>query len=284
MTSEGTPGDVLPDLKMSPTSFRRSHVATDPDGELAGLIFVLDLQELNPAVARLRDWTMAALDPQPGETAVDVGCGTGAEVRRFAALVGAEGRAVGIEPHPGLRAVAEERAAGTSAEFVDGDALSLPFEDGSVDVLRCERVWQHLDDAPGAAREVARVLAPGGRAVIVDSDWGTVVTSPGDPDVIHRYNVSSWGRMANPFAGRLLRGQLLRAGLTVDPDIGSAALVMPDEMTRDAKVFTTNGAFAVESGDVTQEELDTIVQELLEATDRGEAFLSVTMFAVVGRR
>src|SRR5689334_3984048 len=68
MTTEGSVGSVaedgLPDVKMTPTSFRRSHVVTDPDGELAGLVFVLDFQEQNPAVGRLRDWVLARLDPR----------------------------------------------------------------------------------------------------------------------------------------------------------------------------------------------------------------------------
>ena len=114
--------------------------------------------------------------------------------------------------------------------MVAGDALDLPFEDGSVDVLRCERVWQHLPDPQAAAAEVARVLAPGGRAAILDTDWGTAVSRVGDPDVQRRVNEASWRRMANPFAGRHLRAQLQRAGLVVRPDIGSSALLLPDEM------------------------------------------------------
>ena len=288
MTSEGSlgeaPGTSAPELKMTPTSFQRGHVATDADAELASLVFVLDAQEENAAVHRLRDWTMTALDPRPGETAVDVGCGTGAEVRRFAGLVGPDGRAVGVEPHPGLRAVAVERAEGTGAELVDGDALALPFADGSVDVLRCERVWQHLHDPAAAAREVARVLAPGGRAAIVDTDWATAVMTPADPGFERRYNEAAWRRMANPFSGRHLRGLLRGAGLTVDDEIGSAALVMPDEMLRNAQFFLLNAALSVEEGVITQEEVDAHVRGVQAALDAGEAFLSVTMYAVVARR
>ena len=285
MTSEGMLGETpAPELKMTPTSFQRGHVTTDADAELASLVFVLDAQEQNPAVLRLRDWTMARLDPRPGDTAVDVGCGTGAEVRRFAELVGPGGRAVGVEPHPGLREVAVERAAGNGATFVDGDALALPFDDGSVDVLRCERVWQHLHDPAAAAREVARVLAPGGRAVIVDSDWATAVMTPADPDFERRYNDAAWARMANPFSGRHLRGHLRKAGLAVDEEVGSAALVMPDEVVRNFGMFVVNAALSIEEGVVTQEEVDAHVRGVREAVDRGEAFLSVTMFAVVARR
>ncbi len=198
-------------------------------------------------------------------------------------LVGTDGEAIGVEPHPGLRAEAEARAAaeGVGATFTDGDALSLPFADGSVDVLRCERVYQHLEDPEGAARELARVLAPGGRAVVVDSDWGTSVQSMGDPDVVRRLNTFAWGLMANPFSGRLLRGQLHRAGLAVDPDIAATAVLMPDEVIRQLDLLRVPLELAVAEGEVSAEEAATYEQDVVAAVD---AFFSVTMFAVLGRR
>lgn len=267
---------------LSPTSFQKGNVAVDAEADLGAQVFILDLQEALPGVQRLRDWTLDRLAARPGETAVDVGCGTGAEVRRLAALVGAEGRAVGVEPHAGLRAVAVERSTGSTAEYVDGDATALPFADGSVDVIRCERVFQHLPDAEAAAREFARVLAPGGRVVVVDSDWGSQVVHPGDPDVQHRLLESSWRRWPNPFAGRLLRGQLTRAGLVVDPDIGATAVTPPLEGV--LPLLRKGADLTVEEGAVTREEADALLAEVRAAAAAGEAFLAVTMFAVVGRR
>ena len=273
-------------LALTPTSFQRGNRADDPETDLAAQVFVLDLQEQMPGVQRLREWTLAALDPQSGERAVDVGCGTGTEVRRLAELVGPDGEAIGVEPHPGMRAAAEGRAAavGVAARFVDGDARSLPFADGSVDVIRCERVFQHLSDPDGAARELARVLAPGGRAVVVDSDWGTTVQSMGDPDVVGRLAEASRRRMANPLSGRLLRGQLHRAGLAVDPDIAATAVVMPDDMIRGMQLLRPNLALAIEEGAISADEADTLERDMLTAVDAGEAFFAVTMFAVLGRR
>ena len=273
--------DDTTEIRFSPTAFQRDHVAEDVDAELTALLFVLDLQAGLPSVQRLRDWVLAVLAPQPGETAVDVGAGTGSEVVRFADLVGPSGRAVGVEPQSQIRAEAVRRAAGSTAEFVDGDALSLPFDDGSVDVLRCERVWQHLADPQQAAREVARVLAPGGRAAIVDSDWGTAVTHPGDPAVERRVRDAMIRHTPNPFAGRLLRTQLQAAGLVVDPDIGSTGLVMPDEVLAQPAMLRTSADIAVEDGVVSREEADAYLDAIVGAAGRGEAFLAVTMFAAV---
>ncbi|HWJ09218.1 MAG TPA: methyltransferase domain-containing protein [Nocardioides sp.] len=267
---------------LSPTSFHQGNVAEDDAADTAGQVFVLDMQESLPGVVRLRDWAMAALAPQPGETAVDVGCGTGAEVRRFAAAVGASGRAVGVEPHPGLRAVAAERSAGTSATFVDAAAGELPFDDGSVDVIRCERVFQHLTDPAGAVREFARVLRPGGRVVVIDSDWGTAVQTPGDAAVLRRLWDFRDSQSPNPHAGRYLPGQLVAAGLTVDPDIAATAVIPPTGALLVLVQKSLEDAVAAEV--VTPAESTRLLDEIRAAQEQGAAFTAVTMFAVLGRR
>ncbi|WP_326843925.1 methyltransferase domain-containing protein, partial [Streptomyces sp. NBC_01558] len=112
----------------------------------ARLVGALDAQDVNNGVHRLRSWAHSALAVRPGERALDIGAGTGSQTRNLAAAVGPQGRVLGLEPNPGLRAVAEQRAAeaGSSARFADGDALSLPLPDSTVDVVWCERVLQHL--------------------------------------------------------------------------------------------------------------------------------------------
>jgi ubiquinone/menaquinone biosynthesis C-methylase UbiE len=87
----------------------------------ARLAFMLDQLAARPAVRTLKSWALEGLAPAAGETAVDVGSGTGEDVVDFAGLVGG-GRAVGVEPSAGLRAEAVRRAAGARVEFVDGHA------------------------------------------------------------------------------------------------------------------------------------------------------------------
>lgn len=270
----------------TPGGFQRAEIGVGGDAQTQRLTMLLDVQAAQPGVVRLRDWALERLAPAPGETAIDVGSGTGAVVVRLAGHVGPQGRAVGIEPNPALREVAAARAEsiGSTAAFLDGAADEIPLEDASVDVLVCERVLQHLDDPEAAVREFSRVLRPGGRVAILDSDWSTIIVHPGDPDVLDRYRTFSWSRWPNPFSGRLLRGQLLAAGLEVDPDIGSSALLMPDEAVRGGGMLALSAEDAVASGAVTREELDAVIADLNAAVDRGDAFVSVTMFAAIGRQ
>jgi SAM-dependent methyltransferase len=269
-----------------PAVFEKQHIGAGGEQQLRDLFLILDAQEQIPGIVRLRDWAMAATAPAAGETCVDVGSGTGTETRRLAVAVGPQGRAIGVEPNPGMREEAVRRAAdaGVSAEFVDGEAAALPFPDGTVDLVRIERVLQHLADPEAAVRDIARVLRPGGRAVLLDTDWGTSVVQPGDPDVLRRYHEAMWASFANPFVGRQLRWLLASAGLEVDADTGSSAAVLPDSMVAAGALV---GAFAeqsVEEGALTPEEARQLADQVSAAALRGEAFVAITVFAAVGRK
>jgi ubiquinone/menaquinone biosynthesis C-methylase UbiE len=275
-----TPADV------AARGFRRAGMDEIDEEEFAQLVWLLDRQAEQPSIRRIREWAVKQLAPQPGETAVDLGSGTGHDVQGFAELVGSTGRAIGVEPNGRMRAVADERAraAGSIGEFVDGDATRLPFDDNSVDVVRSERVFQHLDDPPAAAAEVARVLRPGGRAAILDSDWDTAVLYPGDLDVVRRLQEFQFSQWANPRSGRMLPKLLVDAGLVVEPDIGSSALVFPQALAANAPMIQKSSAAAVAAGTLTEDERTTLLSGLTEAGEAGWAFISVTLYAVIARK
>ena len=123
------------------------------------LIMMLDQQAELPSVQRMRAWAAQVLAVRSRESALDVGSGTGSEVVSLARAVGPSGTTVGVDPNPAMVAAATSRAKGSTARFVQGTAYDLPFPDGSFDAVRCERVFQHLDD-PHAATQIARVLRP----------------------------------------------------------------------------------------------------------------------------
>jgi SAM-dependent methyltransferase len=109
-------------------------------------------------------WLAAALRGRRGLAALDVGCGTGLTAVRLARLESI-GSVVGLDPSPYALAHARERH---GFSLVRASALDLPLESGRFDVATCFDVFQHLE--PGgdrrAAREIARVLRPGGVAVV----------------------------------------------------------------------------------------------------------------------
>ncbi|MCF3137004.1 methyltransferase domain-containing protein [Streptomyces olivochromogenes] len=253
----------------------------DPQN-VAPLVGALDSQDANPGVRRLRAWAEEALAVHDGERVLDVGAGTGTQTRALAALVGPRGSALGVEPNPGLRAVAEERAAGGRARFTDGDALALPLPDDSVDVVWCERVLQHLAEPDRAVAEMARVVRPGGRVALLDTDWATTVLHPGDPEILRALTAGALTGAANPYSGRRLVGQLTAAGLVVE-DRGSQALLQ-DHRSVAWPLVRMLGESAVRRGLLGEDQRDTVYADLAEAAERGALHMSVTMFGVVAHR
>ena len=109
---------------------------------------------------------------RPGETVLDVGCGTGSLLIEAARLLGSGSVLYGVEPSREMLAHASRKARQHIPEtnFVQGSADQIPFPDASFDVVFCTMVLHHLPAAMqiAAIREMSRVVRPGGRLVIVD--------------------------------------------------------------------------------------------------------------------
>ncbi|HEX7291847.1 MAG TPA: methyltransferase domain-containing protein [Conexibacter sp.] len=101
-----------------------------------------------------------------GKDVLDVGCGQGIDVARFAAA-GARVTGVDLTPRHVELASAHLAAIGLEATIVQGDAEELPFEDASFDRVSSNGVLHHTPGFERALREVHRVLRPGGEARIV---------------------------------------------------------------------------------------------------------------------
>lgn len=248
------------------------------------LVDVRDLQAALPGIHRLRTWAHEALALRPGERAVDIGSGTGSEVFAFADAVGPTGTAIGVEPDPNLLGSAQRRAAelGSRAIFHPGDAYGMPFRANTFDAVLCERVFQHLTTPIRAAREIERVLRPGGRAVVMDVDWGTAILHPGDREVTREVIETLLANTTNPLSGRRLPGLLTKAGLEID-DIGSHALVQ-DRGAAAGSLVTKISAMAVARGSITEAQRDQLLAELNRGAATGDIHLSVTMFAVLAHK
>ena len=132
--------------------------------------FVTNIMTLGHA-GLLRKATVDNALIKPGDTVLDVGCGTG-EVALLAKPRAKEGKVYGIDPAPEMIAVARKKAARKKLDidFRVGVIEALPFPDATIDVVTSSLMMHHLPDelkARGLA-EVYRVLKPGGRLLIAD--------------------------------------------------------------------------------------------------------------------
>lgn len=117
--------------------------------------------------------TVEAAGLTPDDVVVDVGCGGGYAVRLAAERV-ARGSAIGVDPTPAMIRIANEDSrdhpAAARIRFLEGPAERLPLEPGSANVVLAINSLHHWENPDLGLREVARVLAPGGRFFIGDEE------------------------------------------------------------------------------------------------------------------
>ena len=173
------------------------------------------------AVTAYKALSYNLLDLKPGERAVDVGCGLGADARELAWRVGATGSVVGVDSSAEMIARATDATdadAARTLRFVTADATALPLETGGFDALRADRLLQHVDDPLQALVEFRRVLRPGARIVLVEPDWKTMAVYPGSADGADNDHcvaaIFDWqvAHTRHPLIGRQLRMLLALAG------------------------------------------------------------------------
>lgn len=97
---------------------------------------------------------------------LDVGCGAGHWGQLLAGVLAPDAHVVGVDREPAFLPMAERNARARGLpqtfEYVVGDAMALPFEDGRFDLVTAQTVLMHVADASRAVAEMVRVLAPAG--------------------------------------------------------------------------------------------------------------------------
>jgi ubiquinone/menaquinone biosynthesis C-methylase UbiE len=114
--------------------------------------------------ARLADEVRDFVRPNGDERALDVGTGAGALALALAPLVR---EVVGLDPVPELLELARKRSV-ANTEFVEGDGTALPFQAASFDLAGTHRTLHHVARPDLVIAELARVIKPGGRVLVVD--------------------------------------------------------------------------------------------------------------------
>jgi SAM-dependent methyltransferase len=119
---------------------------------------------------------LAWLDLRPTDSVLEVGSGLGILAREVAARV-PEGEVIGVERS--AEQLAESPADTPALKFVQGDAHQLPFEESRFDLVYCRYLLEHVTDPAQVAREMFRVLKPGGRAYAQENN---ILVNAFDPD------------------------------------------------------------------------------------------------------
>lgn len=245
------------------------------------------LDEVNPRFAPVVEGVLSRAGLVRGERALDVGTGAGAAAFGAAALVGPEGRVVGVDLSSQMLVLARTKAKQLGVDnvaFEEGRAEALPVETEGFDVVLASLSLMYVLDREAAAREVARVLRPEGR--IAAAAWA----SPEQCDIVLFQQVAGRFAPTPPVPG-------VGPGALADPSefiaqlraAGIRSRVETEELGFDFPDFET--AWSVLAGVTTtglsperQAEAKRAVQDAIWPDGKGpRRFRNLTQF-IVGQR
>jgi arsenite methyltransferase len=169
-----------------------------------------------PDVVQQRAEVLALVAARPGERVLDIGSGPGYLVASLADAVGSGGAVHGLDRSEPMNALARHLLEGRPWVTIDdGDVLELPYPDGAFDAAVSTQVYEYVADVARALSQLRRVLRPGGRALVLDTDWDSVVWHAADRER-HRRIMAAWDEhLVDPHLPRTLPGLLRRAGFLV---------------------------------------------------------------------
>jgi SAM-dependent methyltransferase len=247
---------------------------------------ILDTAYLGTDFTRRRQASFDALDPRPGETILDLGCGPGHLTQELARAVGPKGVVIGVDPSAEMRKTAEARCADTpSVRIIEGTADAHPLKDSSVDKAVSVQVFEYLSDLDRPIAELHRTLRPGGLVVISDMHWDTLTWRSSDPDRMGRV-ISAWDdHLSDRTVPEKLPALFARAGFTRIRSVPYPIcdiVLRPDGLARMMMILIE--AFAKANSLMPEYEIDAWRDEQTALAAEGEFFFSITHFVTVAER
>jgi ubiquinone/menaquinone biosynthesis C-methylase UbiE len=260
--------------------------SVDRASEPETLVDYLNVVSSLDGVRSYKRQAFTLLELREGDYVLDVGCGTGDDLRALAALVGPNGEIVGVDGSAQMIAAARQRTAGMREviRLWVGDAQCLPFADQSFDACRVDRVLQHLDNPTRALAEMVRVARPGARLVASEPDWGTLAVDLPTDTVTRRLLELHDRRLAQPWIGRHLPALFHELGLANVVVVPQTVILDRLDVADPVLRLRDTAQQACETGIVTADEAAKWVACLQDADRAGRFFAACTLFTVKGSK
>jgi ubiquinone/menaquinone biosynthesis C-methylase UbiE len=223
-----------------------------------------------------------SLAAQPNEQILDLGSGPGILACELAREVAPEGRIIAVDISADMNALATDRIrdAGLSdrIEVLEGDALALPLPDASFDAAVSTQVIEYVEDVDAALREVGRILRPGGRLVLLDTDWDTLIWTSRDRARANKI-LDAWSAHApQPHLPPTLAPKLRECGFFLE-EVRAVTLLNTSfsEATFSHNIAALVADFVRRAG-IPDGDVDAWLAELADLDQNGAYFFSLNRF------
>ncbi len=221
----------------------------------------------------------------PGQRILDFGCGPGYTTVELARRTGPAGEVIGVDLNRDMVASANARL---RQEAVDGwaevrqvETPALPFGDGGFDRVLAKNVLEYLDDPAAALAEFHRLLKPGGKLHVTDSDWGLFLIEPLSLEETRKLVDAARHAYKTPLIGRKLHGLCRGAGYG---DVQVKILARPDLAGRLAVVAKNLAGYAVTCGTMTETDADSLLAVIDQGLADGSYFALNPQFLVTATK
>ena len=220
------------------------------------------------------------LNLQSGSRVLDFGCGPGFVSLGMANIVGSAGHVYGVDLNNQFVSAASKRAVDipqVSFHLVENG--NIPLASNTVDRVLCKNVLEYVPSVSSTLIEFRRVLEPGGRVFVIDSDWRFIVVEPWGAERTTRFFNAASVAFRTPEIGRGLRSSLLDAGFeSVEVQIQAGVDITGGSLS----VLRNMASYASKFNAMRPEETSELIVEAEQAVKAGTYLFTLPQFLVSG--